>query len=350
MNATLSRHDTALLKGFAIIAIVLHNFCHWLPQCVLENEYTFSVALSMKLVGALGAGQHVVLNLFSFFGHYGVPVFLFLSGYGLVMKYECAGSPRVGAGAFMKHHALKLWRLLALGLGLWLVQNFIEHNGRLNVRWEDVAGLLTFTVNFFPRPHLHQLLGPWWFFSLMMQLYLVYRLLLYRRGLLPLAVLTVACVLLQLCVLEWGDARQEELNYLRYNFPGGMLPFAAGVTMARYGLKSGPVLTAVSIILIVAGCFNGVAWTLAPLFVVTASLQLVSVRGVVRRVVEWVGRLSAVIFVVHPIVRSWVMDLALRSGQPYVALLIYLTVTLIVALAYRRLTSFLWPVQKEKAG
>lgn len=343
MKSSLTLSDTALLKGFAIAGIVLHNFCHWLPQCVLENEYTFRAEQGWKLVDALCAGQHVVLNLFSFFGHYGVPVFLFLSGYGLVKKYERADAPTIGVWNFMKRHALKLWRLLAFALVLWFVQNLIEHGGVPQVHWQDVIGLLTFTVNFFPHPHLHQLLGPWWFFSLMMQLYLVYRVLLYRRGSLPLAVLTVVCVLLQLFVLTWGDARQEWLNYLRYNFTGGVLPFAAGVAMARYGLKMGWPLTAVSLLVVMAASFNGVAWTLAPLFVATASLQLVSIQGWVRRVMEWMGHLSAMIFVVHPIVRSWFFEWARRSETPYLPLAVYVAVTLIVALIYRKAMQFVWP-------
>lgn len=343
MKSSLTLSDTALLKGFAIAGIVLHNFCHWLPQCILENEYTFHAAQGWKLVDALCHGQHVLLNLFSFFGHYGVPVFLFLSGYGLVKKYERADAPVVGVWDFMKRHALKLWRLLAFALVIWFAQNLIEHGGVLKVHWPDVIGLLTFTSNFFPKPHLHQLLGPWWFFSLMMQLYLVYRLLLYRRGRLPLAVLTVACVLLQLFVLVWGDARQEWLNYLRYNFTGGVLPFATGVAMARYGLKMGWLITLVSLLVVVAGCFSGVAWTLAPLFVAAASLQLVSIRGWARRAMEWLGRLSAMIFVVHPIVRSWFFGWARRSDEPYLPLVVYVAVTLIVALIYRKAMQLVWP-------
>ena len=35
------------------------------------------------------------VHLLSFFGHYGVPVFLFLSAYGLVMKYENGGNDTI---------------------------------------------------------------------------------------------------------------------------------------------------------------------------------------------------------------------------------------------------------------
>ena len=46
---TLSRRDTSFLKGFAILLIALHNFCHWLPMAVVENEYTAVVSIAMGI-------------------------------------------------------------------------------------------------------------------------------------------------------------------------------------------------------------------------------------------------------------------------------------------------------------
>ena len=85
----LNKQDTGALKGLAILCIAIHNFCHWLPMAVHENEYVFRLEDSFKLLHYVeNFRPHVLLNVFSHFGHYGVPVFLFLSGYGLVCKYE----------------------------------------------------------------------------------------------------------------------------------------------------------------------------------------------------------------------------------------------------------------------
>ena len=87
-SAILSRPACNALRGLAIIGIFLHNYCHWLGPIVKENEYQYfqhnvdwlnQVMVSMDL--------NLPVHLLSFFGHYGVPVFLFLSAYGLVMKY-----------------------------------------------------------------------------------------------------------------------------------------------------------------------------------------------------------------------------------------------------------------------
>lgn len=335
MKAQLSRSDTALLKGVAITAIVLHNFCHWLPGCVPENEYTFHPQNTWQLTRLIADGEHVVLNLFSYFGHYGVPVFLFLSGYGLVMKYETEGARPVGLLRFCRYHALKLWRLLALGFLTWLLLALTGTGGSHLPPWQDVIGLLTFTVNFFGQPHLHQIEGPWWFFSLIMQLYVFYRLCLYRRGKLPLLAFTLLGVLLQMGLLTWGDAGQQWLNYLRYNFPGSLLPFAAGIAMARHGLTLSRQQTAISLLIVIWGCFNAYIWTVAPLFVALTALSLTRLRGTVRQALEWTGRLSAIIFVVHPIVRGFLIGWARQSAPPYLPLLCYVVITLASAIVYR---------------
>ena len=64
------------------------------------------------------------MHIISFFGHYGVPVFLFLSAYGLVLKYEKSAdgnmllTGREGLGCvtdFMKQHYKKLFKMMILG-------------------------------------------------------------------------------------------------------------------------------------------------------------------------------------------------------------------------------------------
>ena len=77
------------MRGIAILAIVLHNFAHWLRPMVKENEYAFAQHNADRLMTELLHPSAVLpAHLLSFFGHYGVPVFIFLSAYGLVMKYE----------------------------------------------------------------------------------------------------------------------------------------------------------------------------------------------------------------------------------------------------------------------
>ncbi len=352
MRPSLTLKDTALLKGFAILCIVLHNFCHWLPVCALENEYTFHLDRTWALVSFIARGEHVVLNLFSYVGHYGVPLFLFLSGYGLVMKYERKAGTEVGFWRFMWYNARKLWHLLWLGFLLWVVSDLQQHGWQWRHTWYHVVLMFTYLANLLPArdfavgaPWLRELthwlpkhdlfLGPWWFFSLIMQLYAVYRLFIYRRGKAALLLVTALCMALLLYSVLVRDRHMDILNYLRYNFVGSMLPFAMGVWMARYGMCCGRWQTLVCLPLFCLCCFNKVAWLLTPFFFTLMCLPLTGLKGHVRTALERVGALSSVLFVVHPIVRAYFIHAIGAGGNWYVNLGGYLAVTFLVAVYYR---------------
>ena len=70
--------------------------------------------------------------------------------------------------------------------------------------------------------------GPYWFFGLLLQLYIVYRLLLYRRHWAATVVLMLACWVVQMVCPPESDL----LVRLRYNFVGSMVPFGLGLLYA----------------------------------------------------------------------------------------------------------------------
>ena len=81
------------MRGIAILAIMLHNYTHWLGPMVKENEYTFDHNNVRRLLAELASPSVELLShILSFFGHYGVPVFVALSAYGLYRKYEAGGA------------------------------------------------------------------------------------------------------------------------------------------------------------------------------------------------------------------------------------------------------------------
>ena len=85
----MKREESQALRGFAILGIVLHNYCHFLNFAVKENEYIFYGDRPRQFWDMLmSMDSQLFVHVFSFLGHYGVPVFLFVSGFGLVMKYE----------------------------------------------------------------------------------------------------------------------------------------------------------------------------------------------------------------------------------------------------------------------
>ncbi len=91
---SLSLNECSAIRGIAIIMIFVHNYCRWIFSAK-ENEYQFSRERVNVLNDALSNfNWDFPAQIFSFFGHYGVPIFLFLSAYGLVKKYEITPPPR----------------------------------------------------------------------------------------------------------------------------------------------------------------------------------------------------------------------------------------------------------------
>ena len=346
----LTRAECNALRGIAIIGIFLHNYCHWLNPIVKENEYTFSQKnvdwLNQVLIGMDGK---ILAHLLSFFGHYGVPVFLFLSAYGLVMKYEQRNQSLHATTRyhFIRYHFLKLFKMMIVGFVAFTMVDAITI-GQHHYQFLDVVAQLLMFNNVLPDPDHIIWPGPYWFFGLMLQLYLVYRLLLYRRHWGWTVGLMAACVVIQMCLAPEGDA----LNRYRYNFMGGMLPFGFGLLYARYWHRS---LSRGSLwgLLVLSLCadylfsLNFYLWTFVPVWICLGSIAFVQLinptggqslrSGIKERVfhpLEWVGTISAALFVCHPITRKIFIPIS-REGDIYTGLLLYIVASVCLAWLFK---------------
>lgn len=170
-----SKRDTTIIKGFAILCIVLHNFFHWLTPMPGENEFDFSPLRIQKLFDLLGQYPGECLNtLLSYFGHFGVQLFLLVSGFGLafsMLRRERSW------GVFMLERLKKLYPLLIVGV-LVCFLGCILMNGRMFVKeeWREIGYKLLFIQTLLPESGT-SFNGPWWFFCLIFQLYLLFPLL-----------------------------------------------------------------------------------------------------------------------------------------------------------------------------
>ena len=176
--------------------------------------------------------------------------------------------------------------------------------------------------------------GPYWFFGLMMQLYIVYRLLLWRRGDIFSLLLIVACWALQ----AFCDPEGDTLNRIRYNFMGGVLPFCAGLLFARRGKQMSrgflTTQTVISIALVFFFSFNFQTWLWAPLFVCTASVGIAKLTPArINKWIAWVGNISAALFVLHPVTRKIFIPIS-RHGDIYTGLLLYIIASIALAWFY----------------
>ena len=340
-ESLLTRAECNALRGIAILGIFLHNFCHWLNPVVKENEYQyFQHNVDWFAQCAARVNELFPAHVISFFGHYGVPVFLFLSAYGLEMKYgngqgKAPDGRRVVVSSFVRYHYLKLFKMMIVGFICFTVVDAMTA-GSWHYNVAQIVGQLLMINNFYDQPDRNIWPGPFWFFGLMLQLYVVYRLLLYRRHWGWTVGLMAVCTVAQLFMEPEG----ENLNYWRYNFMGGMLPFGLGLLFARYGNKVMLVnLTFGSFLMswvvcsffIVSASGSFYTWAIVPALVCYASVYFIKtvstlplpwLRARIGYVLGWLGNVSAALFVIHPAIRKVFITVS-RQGDIYTGLLLY---------------------------
>ena len=361
----LSRTESAALRGIAILGIILHNYCHFLGFAVKENEYKFDSSRPMQFFDKLfSLDSDLFIHIFSFLGHYGVPIFLFISGYGLVKKYEALPqtgneNPFLGEGhsvgfAFIRKHFLKLFRLMIIGYLVFIGVYLLRHSDGAQVySWDHVLTQLTMTINFFYFDPDHIIKpGPYWYFGLMLQLYILYILVIYRwRQNSLLIALAAGSILLEAC---FGN-QQDWLNYIRYNFIGGLLPFCMGIWAARRDplsnspegeSNSKPPLGEVwwgliSALFVLIGGMYFWTWLIVPAFIATGAIATVKLLSACKGILSplssllsplsWLGSISAMLFVMHPIARELIIS-HYRRIDIYGGIFIYLLSSVALAM------------------
>lgn len=331
-GAFLTRQECTVMKGLAILCIILHNYCHWLPNIVQENEFTCWIWKAEKLLEVITQPDSLLpIHLLSFFGHYGVPVFLFLSGFGMIMKYEKGTIDHVSIWSFVRYNYLKLFRILMVGFVLFVLQDTTTPNPH---RYQlcSILTTLSMTSNIFGHPDEIVCPGPYWYFGVTFQLYFIYRLIIYKRHWSIVVGLITICWLFQVAYLD----PCEILLRLRYNFVGSMMPFGMGVLAGRYLNKNFTkafwvVLLLVSFTLSFAFSFNINSWLFIPVFIVTGVIALIKLLpNCIFSQAYWVGSISSSIFIIHPLVRNIFIQ-KYQSQNIYAGILLYILATLFLS-------------------
>lgn len=169
-NFVFSKRDSLILKGIAMIFIIIHNY--WNIGIHLENEFNFDSENIFNFYNnVIRAPFFLKLrSLSSFLFHYGVQIFIFLSGYGLYHSYVKNPKPF----KFIYTRLQNNFYLMVFGLISFVVIRYFFINQTYNNKdllwwFFGKATSLDNLTSFFPI----QINSPWWFFGLIIQLYII---------------------------------------------------------------------------------------------------------------------------------------------------------------------------------
>lgn len=324
----MTRLECSALRCIAIICIILHNYAHWLPGSAQENEFTFNPDNNINFWYSV-MDTDFLIQIFSYFGHMGVPVFVFLTGYGLSQKYDRI--EQLDWKNFLYKHWKKLLIPLAIGTIIYLIVMFAI-NGIWVYSIKHIIAQCSMLLNMISPMHLLPM--PYWYFGLTMQFYIVYLLFIHKHSIVPLLVLTFLSIAFTACFPNY-------ITISKFNCIGWFPPLLLGIAYSRYHrlflLKKGAYdlcVLSISILLIVFSGFNYFSWLLIPIFVVIAALGIVKYMPVViQQKLESLGINSLLLFVIHPIIREIIFPFNYILGK-YVSWCLYLFTTLAIVFLY----------------
>lgn len=299
----LDHRDTTVLKGLAITAIVLHNFFHFVSPA-RQNEFMFHPGSFQIFLQEASQPSHFVQAFFSFFGHFGVQIFVFLSAFGLAKSHW---NNQTSWARFMWGRVKKLYPAFLLIVLPWLIAI------TFTIGWHRVAaeiapGILAMllgvsTLMGFGLPAV----GPWWFIPFIMQFYALWFPLRWIagkfgwRGLIA----TAAICMLVTAVANPLLARWS-INLLMT--PIGRMPgICFGIAAALYPIRIPATLAAVGGVGLILGSIYSPLFPFTFIGVVLAWLWLyMRTRDVLRRsrLLIRLGECSMLMFLLNAIIRN----------------------------------------------
>lgn len=334
----MSKTECTALRGLAIIAIVIHNFCHHIPNAVSENEFEFDIQNTWNFWAKVFTSD-CLLQIASYWGYLGVPIFVFLSGYGLSQKYD--RMKHVKWLSYIKHNFFKLFVPLTSGtiiVCIILYNTVGEIYNPIYIYILQCLMLLNLSAN----PQLI-IPGPYWYFGMTMQLYFLYRLLIHKHSESIILIIAIAATFLMFPLEKHPDI----LRWCRYNAIGWLIPFSIGVILSRHSwfisiLKKWP-WTGLIALLIMLGIssLHYLLWLLTPIVAVFLAIFIVLLlsQKVIIHLAS-IGSLSYTLFVIHPIVKLYVFPMVPKHGI-WFCLILYLLITLFCSIIVKKSKHFL---------
>ena len=325
--------------------IVLHNFLHiamfHLPE---ENEMSFSAEKANAFFDSLSGLGGSFGGFISHLGWIGVPVFVFLTGYGIALKEPPTSNRTVWA--FVKRNYIKLFALMLPAILFFACGDVLRGD-----IWPDMlkrASYLSMLANFV-YPWVYCLPGVYWYFGFTFQFYLLWALFGRRFNGKNLLIWSVVFIIGLFFFVSYGS--ENALSVFRHCFTGWFPVFAVGVWMglnkmnstAKWGWGTRSVWIELLLMVLLLGLVLLMSkWFVTWLFLPLVALVWFFVMGLLLMrtrylsvAFRWVGKYAACLFVCHPIARSVLLRFVYtRYPNLWANVAIYFVLCLAFAIIY----------------
>lgn len=355
---SLDKDDSKIIKGVAILLIVMHNYIHSIIVDFSENEMVFSLANTLGFINnVLAHPSFFIQNILVYFGHYGVQLFVFISAYGLSKKYK--EGLKENYFKYLFNRLVKIYGLIIVGL-LFLI--FFLFNKYSTDQFLDIiVHFLIPTLNW-NEEFMFRYVGVWWFFRFIIQLYVIFPLLLYiilsfgKKGTIYLLLVSY----ISIYVLTYFT---DTTSHFIYGNAIGHLPeFILGIYLALYQVpKINAKVFIVAGCLFIGGCFFEVLFpftfisaTILLLYLINPILKISKERLGVRALM-FIGEISMIMFVTNGVIRYrtliWTFGYAgTDSIDRLICILLHLLLVILISYVIYLIYSYVSKVIKKHTG
>lgn len=309
-----TKRDTSIIKGFGILCIVLHNYFHWRPPSPGENEFDFSPERVFAFFSLLGEKPGEFINvLFSYLGHYGVQLFVLISGFGLAISMM--NHPRTWE-SFVVSRLKKLYPLLLVGILFFILSYMVIYMKQIgSYEKTELWRKLLLIHTLIPNSGM-SVNGPWWFFGLIFQLYLLFPYLnrwISRWGW---KVFALVCVVSYVLMFVFRG------ELVMMNAPGHLPEFCLGILLAYSKDKKINILWLITAVVVfcLGNCyevfypFTFLSLTVITVFAYQGLKSIPVKKTVLSRPLVYLGGISMVLFATHAVFRDPIIKISWNYG------------------------------------
>jgi len=329
--------QSLIIKAIGIILIVFHNFMNW-TNSIGNNEMQLDPERIFTLVNFIEKNPLKTIDAFlSYFGYFGVQMFIFISGYGLSKKFT-EKNFNLAFPSYKKYiigRLIKVYALILFGTSICFI--FFVYNIEMYMR---SVSLTLIGIRNLSYRSMFEGIGPWWYFVLAIQLYIIFPFIYYivnRYGKKGFYILLLISYLLIYSV--WPVA--EYFNVPLFgNFLGHLPEFVLGVAFARINdIKlNSPVLMGAAFLFLLSNLYD----IFFPLSFLSVTIILIySVQKIIPRLPHlltrffvFIGSISMFMFIINGPIRVSIIQIFINQYKLSPLLSSIIHFTLIIFLSY----------------